>query len=388
MNRPRAWRPVVRALAAAAAILASSCAHTRPLPQMLPAAPAGQATAATNAPVTAFPPEYFLPYTPTEYRLAIGDQVEISIFGHSDTTATTPVAPDGKLYYMFVEGIPAAGRRPEDVARDIQSRIAGLFNNPRVDILPKTFVAKRYLVLGKVVRPGTYPLDAALTVRQAIANAGGLAQGTYRGTTIEIAALKESYLLRDGRRVPVDFERLVNANDPGQDIYVRPGDVVYIASGLSQQREVYLLGAVSEQKAVAYRDNMTIVELIAGASERGGGYLPAAHLRRVVVLRGALSEPQTYDVDFNAIITGRAPDQYLAPGDIVYVPEKPYRFARDLSKMVVLTFVRAFASEAGASIVSENFFPTSTATPKTVTSGAGTATTPSNPELDKLMNTP
>jgi hypothetical protein len=43
-------------------------------------------------------------------------------------------------------------------------------------------------------------------------------------------------------------------------------------------------------------------------------------------------------------------------GDIVYVPEKPYRFARELSRKVVLAFVRSFAAEAGSALVNETLF--------------------------------
>ena len=213
------------------------------------------------------------------------------------------------------------------------------------------------MALGKVVYPAIYPLDSALTLRQALARAGGLAQGIYRGTTIELAALKDSYLLRNGQRVPVDLEALIKRNDASQDIYMRPGDVLYIASGLGQ--EVYLMGAVGEEKAAAYTDGMTLVQLISGSSERGGGYKPSARLNQVLILRGALDAPQMIEVDLARILTGHVPDVLLMAGDIVYVPEKPYRFARELARTVVLTFVRSFASEAGANLVQDTVFSSS-----------------------------
>jgi hypothetical protein len=78
-----------------------------------------------------------------------------------------------------------------------------------------------------------------------------------------------------------------------------------------------------------------------------------------VILRGALDAPQLVEVDLASILKGDAPDVLLMAGDIVYVPEKPYRFVRDLARVVVLTFVRAFASEAGAYFVQETVFPSS-----------------------------
>ncbi len=332
--------------------------QTAPLPfSAVATAPAADQPATEAIKVVKELPEmYFKPYDLTAYRLAVGDVVEISVFGFPETVAVTPVAPDGKLYYLFMNGVLAVGRAPADVEREMEAGLNQMFNHPVVSILPQQFSENRFLAIGKVVYPNVYPLESALTLRQAIARAGGLAQGIYRGTTIELASLRDSYLLRNGERVPVDFEALIHNNDASQDIYVRPGDILCIASGLG--REVFLMGAVSEQKATGYVDGMTLVELISGQSERGGGYMSTARLSKVLIVRGALENPTTFDVDLARILQGLDPDVFLMPGDIIYVPEKPYRFARDLTRAVILTFVRTFASEAGAAMVDETIFLT------------------------------
>lgn len=343
-------------------LLASNACRTRPSPESQFEAtppppveiPAAAPVAERTMPATKLPATYFIPYDPSTFHLAIGDVVEVSVFGCPDMVTVTPIAPDGKLYYHLMEGIPAAGRAPADVERDIERMLQRFFNQPSVSILPRQFAENRFVVLGKVVYPAIYPLNSSLTIRQALARAGGLAQGIYRGTTIQLAALKDSYLLRNGERVPVDLDALLTRNDASQDIYMRPGDVLYIASGLGQ--EVYLMGAVGEQKAVAYTDGLTLVQLISGASERGGGYDPSARLNQLLILRGALDAPQLIEVNFSRIIKGRDPDVLLMAGDIVYVPEKPYRFARELSRKVVLAFVRSFAAEAGSALVNETLF--------------------------------
>ena len=341
---------------------------------------------ATNVPA-ALPAEYRLPYSLAEYRLSVGDLVEVSIFGVDEASVSVPIAPDGKLYYLFGDGVPAAGRRPEEVARDIQVKLTRLFNSPRVTILPRTFAASRYLVLGKVQRSGIFPLESSITLRQAIANAGGLVQGTYRGTTVEIASLRESYVVRDGQRLPVDLDALMNKHDASQDIYVRPGDIIYIASGLGSTREVYLLGEVVEQKAIGYRDNMTLIELLAGSSDHPGGYTSEANLRRVVILRGALKNPKMIDVNVGRILSGRDPDVYLMPGDLVYVAPKPFRFARSLARNIVLTFVRSFSSEAGSRFVEDSLFG-ATGSSVTVSSDTGSAADTSSSATVTAPDTP
>ena len=353
--------------------LAFGCASSKP-PQQMPVAASPSPLATTNttavAPAqTVLPANLFLPYDPSSFRLSIGDVVDVSVFGFGDTVAVTPVAPDGKLYYLFMDGIPAVGRTPDEVARDIEHGLSTLFNQPSVSVLPQKFAKNRFLALGKLVYPGTYPLESSLTLRQALARAGGLAQGIYRGSTIQLASLKDSYILRDGERLPINFESLVNRNDASQDVYVRPGDIIFIASGLGQ--EVYLMGAVSEQKTTAYTDGLTLVQLLSGSSDRGGGYLPGAHLSQVLILRGALNDPHTTEVNLARILEGRDPDVLLLAGDIVYVPEKPFRFARDLARNVVLTFVRTFAAEYGATLVQETFFTSGVTSPSTTSTPSG-----------------
>jgi len=317
------------------------------------------AVPATNAPLSvALPADYYLPYEPHEYVLQIGDQVDVSVFGNSDTAFTgIPVAPDGKLYYMFGAGIPAAGRKPQEVAADIEKNIGKVFNNPRVSILPQKFSGNHYLIYGKVNLPGIYDLETATTIIQAVARAGGVAQGIYRGTTVEIASLKDSYLTRNGKKLPLAFDRLILEHDTAQNIYLRPGDVINIASGLGKNSEVFLLGEVMEQRAVAYADGMTIVDLLAGTTLSGGSYTPNADLGKIAILRGSFEDPEVLNVDLRGILSGETRNIYLLPGDIIYLPSKPFTFAKDLAKTIVLTFVKTFTSSFASDLVRESLLP-------------------------------
>jgi len=125
-----------------------------------------------------FPAECFVPHSPEERKLQVGDVVEVGIFGQRDTVAKAiPIAPDGKLYYMFLPGIQAEGRKAVEVANEMESKLSHLFNNPQVSIIPKQFISNRFAILGKVNVGSLYPLETAITVRQAIARAEGIQQG-------------------------------------------------------------------------------------------------------------------------------------------------------------------------------------------------------------------
>jgi len=47
--------------------------------------------------------------------------------------------------------------------------------------------------------------------------------------------LKNSFLLRQGERLPVDFDRLYRQGDLSQDIYLAPDDYLYIKPATAKQ---------------------------------------------------------------------------------------------------------------------------------------------------------
>ena len=62
------------------------------------------------------------------------------------------------------------------------------------------------------------------------------------GGTLELADLERSFLVRNGQRVPVDFERLFERGDLSQNIPLQPDDYLYFA--LASANEIYVLGEV------------------------------------------------------------------------------------------------------------------------------------------------
>lgn len=305
------------------------------------------------------PKKYFESFESGDYRLGVGDAVKIYVVGFPDTMrAALPVAPDGRIYYLLAGGVPADGQLPQEVAEEIRSRIGHLFSEPQVVVLPQKLASSRYYVYGKVDKPGIYDLNQPMSVREAVARAGGLAQGIYRGSTVDIFSLEQSYLLRKGKKVPIDFKQLLQGfNSNANDIFIRAGDIIHIASGLGKNSEIYLLGEVMEQKPVAYTDGITLMDVIAGSSERGGGLTRDAYTKQILILRGSLADPETFQVNLDDVLHGRARNIYMMPGDIVYVPQKPFQFVRALARQVVNTFVETFASEFGGAWMEDTFFP-------------------------------
>jgi polysaccharide biosynthesis/export protein len=219
-----------------------------------------------------------------------------------------------------------------------------------VSIILRGIDSTRVWLLGRVQNAGVYPMSAPMTLLEALTLAGGASTSAASGTTEDLADLAHSFIIRNGQRLPVDFQALLTRGDMSQNIYLQPDDFVYLPSSLS--RDIYVLGAVRAPKAVSRQQN-TLVAAIAEA----GGPVKNAYLSQVAIVRGSLADPQIAVVDFNEIVKGRAPDVLLEPRDIVYVPYSPYRFLTKYADLILTTFVRAIAINEGSRAVSPGSAP-------------------------------
>jgi len=291
------------------------------------------------------------------FTLGPGDSVEIEILGAPTSRAKTSVGPDGKIYYNLLPGLDVWGLTLGQTRELLEKQLAKYLNDPQVSLTLRAVGSKYVWMLGRLNRPGVYPLAAPTTLLESIAAAGGTSRSLSQVASEELADLRHSFVVRQGQFVPVDFQRLLHDGDTSQNIYLQPDDFVYVASVLSQ--EVYVLGAVKAPRALAYTERMTLVSAIAFGSGMdryewvsAGGYDPGpftkdAYLSHVAIVRGSLSSPQVAVVDYSAIVKGKARDVRLEPGDIVYVPNSPYTTVKRYFNIILNTFAATVAANQG-----------------------------------------
>lgn len=265
-----------------------------------------------------------------EYRIAAGDTLDIMVFGHPDMRKEIPVRPDGKISYRLVGDVAAEGLTPEGLRDQLEADLQQYMRYPQVDVIVKKAREARFTILGKVVRPGLYPIEGHTTLLDAVAMGQGMSSGQYEGSTIELADLKNAFLMRRGKVVPVNFELAIRGGDPYQNITVEDGDYIYIPSALEQ--EVYVLGEVYDPRAFGFRGRVTLLQAVAEA----GGFRSTARLGDVVVLRGlTTSDRQLIPVNVKDIVQGRTDDMELQVGDVVYVPRSRLRNFGDATRDIL-----------------------------------------------------
>ena len=286
------------------------------------------------------------------FTLGPGDRLEISLLGDVVSKGTTIVGPDGKLYFDLLPGLDVWGLTLAQTKALIETNYSQYVREPpKVSIILRDVASRRFWILGRVQAPGVYPMPGPMTLLDAISQAGGTMSLTaYRDQEVaglgeELADLKRSFVVRQGKCLPVNFEKLLLSGDMSQNIYLEPDDFIYFPGAIS--RDVYVLGAVTEPRRVPFHPGLTVAGAVAGAY----GILKGAYLSHVAVVRGSLNQPRLTLVDFKRVARGEASDMALQPGDIVYVPLSPYRYIDHYLEVILDTFVSSAAINAGSRVV-------------------------------------
>ena len=160
-----------------------------------------------------------------EYLIGPGDTVQVFVWRNPDLTVTVPVRPDGKISTPLVEDMPAVGKTPTQLARDIEKVLSEYVRSPQVNIIvtQPASAFSQVRVIGQVQKPQAVPYREGMAVLDAVLAVGGLAT---------FAAGDRTQLVRtvDGKQTQtrVKLDALLNKGDMSQNLPLRPGDVLVV----------------------------------------------------------------------------------------------------------------------------------------------------------------
>jgi protein involved in polysaccharide export with SLBB domain len=179
-----------------------------------------------------------------------------------------------------------------------------------------------------------------MSLLEATARARGIATGLVEQNTVEIADLRRAFIVRDGKKLPVDFSKLFFEGDLSQNIQLQPGDYIYFPGSSSNQ--ACIVGAVSSQGHVGVTEGLSAL----GAITIRGGFSPSAWKKKILIVRSQpdSKQPEIITIDAAAILAGKQKDVLLKPRDIIYVHEKPWQRATEVLALAMRAFVQTGAA--------------------------------------------
>lgn len=159
----------------------------------------------------AYRPELYATSTYEPYALAAGDRLRIIVFGQDALSNTYSVDGAGRIAMPLIGSVPVQGLDPQAVEREIAARLRnGFVREPKVSVEVEAF--RPFFVLGEITNAGQYPFVEAMTVRTAIAIAGGFGPRGYQGA-VDLTRVVDGVPVTG--RVPLDTP-------------LRPGDTITV----------------------------------------------------------------------------------------------------------------------------------------------------------------
>lgn len=162
-----------------------------------------------------------------DYRYVIGplDTVNIIVWRNPDLSITVPVRPDGRISTPLVEDLPAAGRNPQDLAREIEKALGRFIRDPVVTVVVNTFqgpYSEQIRIIGEAARPQSLPYRQNMTLLDVMILVGGLTDFADGNGAVLVRGAE------GGKQYSVRLRDLVKRGDISANVQVRPGDVLIV----------------------------------------------------------------------------------------------------------------------------------------------------------------
>jgi protein involved in polysaccharide export with SLBB domain len=114
------------------------------------------------------------PIQPSLYRLAPGDTIEVRLFYNPELNEQVQIRPDGHISLSLLGDQEIAGKTIPEAVAMLEPLYAVHVRTAQVVIQVRTFAGQKVYVTGEVNRPGVVNLPGAMTVLEAIGEAGGI----------------------------------------------------------------------------------------------------------------------------------------------------------------------------------------------------------------------
>jgi polysaccharide biosynthesis/export protein len=160
-----------------------------------------------------------------KYVIGPGDMLNIIVWRNPEISMTVPVRPDGRISAPLVEDMPAMGKDPTTLARDIEHVLSKFIRDPVVTVVVTNFVgpySQQIRVIGEAAKPQILAYKQKMTLLDVMIAVGGLtdfADGNH-ATILRTAEGNKQYSVR--------LNDLVKRGDVSANVEMQPGDVLVI----------------------------------------------------------------------------------------------------------------------------------------------------------------
>lgn len=153
--------------------------------------------------------------------IADGDTVNVRVFNQEPLPTREKVRADGKIAMPVIGEVSARGKRPAQLAGEIQERLKQVVVAPSVTVMIEQGAELKVSVVGEVRNSGVFQLEPGANVLHALAAAGGLN---------DYADSDKIFVIRKSlpQRVRFRYNDLRSADAKSIHFLLQPGDVIVV----------------------------------------------------------------------------------------------------------------------------------------------------------------
>jgi len=157
------------------------------------------------------------------YTVGAPDMLSINVFPQQELSQDVRVRPDGKISMNLIGDVFVEGLTPEEIDAKLTNELSRYLKGAEITVTVTDFQSKRFYVVGEVTNPGMYPYRGKTSVLTAVMTAGSYSRraNTHRFILVRPSEDKPEV-------VDVDFEEFMTTGNATYDLYLQPGDVLYV----------------------------------------------------------------------------------------------------------------------------------------------------------------
>jgi polysaccharide export outer membrane protein len=303
-------------------IFLSSCAyHSAPPPGTIKSIELSDVSPVVASEKVTIENGLFSESPPSDYLVGPGDIISVAIYGYPSqptdgrselqpggTTKGSRVDSAGSIQVPRVGSVQVAGRSLQQIRDLLQDSFKKYLKNPSVVVEILEYKSHPLYLLGQFNAPGTHYMDRPINLLQ------GLALGRGLNPT---ANLRGARLLRGNKIAPVDIYSLLLDGDQRQNIWLSPGDTIYLPDNTLQN--VFVFGAVRNPGPIPMKNGQIYLHQAVAAA---GGLGDTGYDNNIRIIRSiSPTRGELIVVDLEKILNGETRPFSLSDGDIVYVPK-------------------------------------------------------------------
>jgi polysaccharide export outer membrane protein len=173
-----------------------------------------------------YPPAPATAATP-DYKYVIGplDVINIVVWRNPELSMSVPVRPDGRISTPLVEDVPALGKNPAELARELEKALSKFIRDPVVTVIVNNFNGpsnEQIRIIGEAAKPQAVSYRQNMTLLDVMIVVGGLTDFADGNKAVLVRGSEK------GKQYRVRLGDLVRRGDISANVDVRPGDVLII----------------------------------------------------------------------------------------------------------------------------------------------------------------